>query len=107
MWSNGEPVKVWQDYWAGTDPNDPNDLFRADIVVSNDVPYISWQPDLSTGTPERVYKVLCAPSPVLADSIGEHGTPDGGGWVEWPGPGDSGPATNRFFKVELDWEGSR
>ena len=88
-WPNGEPVKVWQDYWAGTDPNDPNDLFRADIVVSNDVPYISWQPDLSTGTPERVYKVLCAPTPSAQE------------WVEWPGPGDSGASTNRFFKVKL------
>ena len=105
---SGKPMKVWQEYWAGTNPNDPNDLFRAYIAVTNGVPYISWQPDLSvTGDPVRVYHVLCAPSPVLADSIGEHGTPDGGGWVEWPGPGDSGPATNRFFKVELDWEGSR
>lgn len=107
-WPNGDPVMVWQDYLAGTNPNDPDDLFHALIAVTNGVPTISWQPDLSvTGDPKRVYKVLCAPSPVLADSIGEHGTPDGGGWVEWPGPGAEGPATNRFFKVELDWEASK
>ena len=86
---NGKPMKVWQEYWAGTNPKDPNDLFRANIVVSNDVPYISWQPDLSTGMPERVYKVLCAPAPSAQE------------WVEWPGPGDSGASTNRFFKVKL------
>ena len=89
-WPNGEPVMVWQDYWAGTDPKDPNDLFRADITVSNNVPYISWHPDLSvTGDPQRVYQVLCAPVPSAQE------------WVEWPGPGDSGAATNRFFKVKL------
>ena len=95
-WSDGSPVMVWQDYWAGTNPNDPNDLFRARIAVSNNVPYISWQPDLSvTGDPQRVYKVLCAPTPSAQE------------WVEWPGPGDSGASTNRFFKVKLDWEGSQ
>ena len=93
---NGKPMKVWQEYWAGTDPNDPNHLFRANIVVSNDVPYISWYPDLSvTGDPKRVYHVLCAPTPSARE------------WVVWPGPGDSGASTNRFFKVELDWEESR
>ena len=89
-WPNGEQVKVWQDYWAGTDPNDPNDLFQADIAVSNNVPYISWRPDLRvTGDPPRVYQVLCAPTPSAQE------------WVEWPGPGDSGASTNRFFKVKL------
>ena len=93
---NGKPMKVWQEYWAGTDPNDPNHLFRANIVVSNDVPYISWYPDLSvTGDPKRVYHVLCAPTPSAQE------------WVVWPGPGDSGASTNRFFKVELDWEESQ
>ena len=97
VWPNGEPVKVWQDYWAGTDPNDPNDLFRAFIAVTNDVPTITWRPDMRTDTPPRVYKVLCAPTP---STLSEE-------WVEWPGPGTEGAATNRFFKVELDWEGSR
>ena len=94
-WPNGESVYVWQDYWAGTDPNISNDLFRALIAVTNGVPTISWQPDLSvTGTPPRVYRVLCSPIPSASAQD----------WVEWPGPGDSGPATNRFFKVELNWE---
>ena len=77
-------------------PNDPDDLFRADITVSNDVPYISWQPDLRTNDPSRVYQVLCAPTPSASAQE----------WVEWLGPGDSGASTNRFFKVELDWEES-
>ena len=97
-WPNGTPVKVWEDYWAGTDPNDPNDLFRALIAVNDGVPFISWQPDLSvTGDPVRVYHVLCSPMPSASAQD----------WVAWPGPGDSGAATNRFFKVELDWEESR
>ena len=96
-WPNGEPVMVWQDYWAGTNPHDPNDLFRADIAVSNNVPYITWQPDLRTNDPPRVYHVLCAPTPSASAQE----------WVEWPGPGDSGASTNRFFKVKLDWEGSQ
>ena len=88
---NGKPMKVWQEYWAGTNPNDPDDLFRADITVSNDVPYISWQPDLRTNDPSRVYQVLCAPTPSASAQE----------WVEWLGPGDSGASTNRFFKVKL------
>lgn len=94
-WPDGTQVKVWEDYWAGTDPNDPNDLFRAFIAVTNDVPTITWQPDMRTGTPERVYHVLCAPTPSTRSEE----------WVEWPGT--EGAATNRFFKVELDLEGSR
>lgn len=88
---NGKPMKVWQEYWAGTNPNDPNDLFRANIAVSNDVPYITWYPDLRTNDPPRVYQVLCAPTPSASAQA----------WAEWPGPGDSGASTNRFFKVKL------
>ena len=102
---NGKAMKVWEEYWAGTNPNDPNDLFRANIAVSNDVAYISWRPDLSvTGDPVRVYHVLSAPTPsagwaVLQSNVVEE--------LEVPLPGDSGASTNRFFKVELDWEESQ
>ncbi len=103
---SGKPMKVWEEYWAGTDLNDPNDLFRANIVVSNDMAHITWQPDLSeTGEPVRVYHVLCAPTPsagwtVLQSNVVERLE------VELPVLDDSGASTNRFFKVELDWEES-
>ena len=104
---NGKPMKVWQEYWTGTDPDVPNDLFRAYIAVSNDVARITWSPDLSaTGVPVRVYHVLCAPTPsagwtVLQSNVVERLE------VDLPVTDDSGTATNRFFKVELDWEESQ
>ena len=96
-WPNGTPVKVWEDYWAGTDPNDADDIFHALIAVTNGVPTITWRPDMREAEPPRVYRVLCAPTPSAHSEE----------WVVWPGPGTEGAATNRFFKVELDVEGSR
>jgi len=96
-WPDGTPVKVWEDYWAGTDPNDPNELFHALIAVTNGTPTITWRPDMREADPPRVYHVLCAPVPSARSEE----------WVDWPGPGTVGAATNRFFKVELDVEGSR
>jgi hypothetical protein len=96
-WPNGTSVKVWEDYWAGTDPNDPDDLFRALITMNDGVPSITPCPDMSTGTPERVYWVQGAPIVPARD------------WarVLWPpDPSDPAMATNRFFKLELDWEES-
>lgn len=97
-WPDGTPVKVWEDYWAGTDPNNSDDVFHALIAMNNGVPSIAPCPDMSTGTPERVYWVQCAPT--VSARYWER--------VPWP-PDSSDPAlaTNRFFKVELDVEGSR
>ncbi len=97
-WPDGTSVKVWEDYWAGTDPNNADDIFHVLIEMNNSVPSITPCPDMSTGTPARVYNVLCAP------------TPSAQYWelVRWPpDPSDPALATNRFFKVELDVEGSR
>ena len=104
---SGKPMKVWEEYWTGTNPNDPNDLFRANIAVSNDVAHISWRPDLSvTGDPVRVYHVLSAPTPSAGWAVLQSNVVE-----EWEAPlpvmGDSGASTNRFFKVELDWEESQ
>ena len=105
VWPNGEPVKVWQDYWAGTEPSDVNDLFRANIVVSNDMAHVTWQPDLSvTGDPVRVYHVLCAPT--LSAGWTAYSNVVEKLAVEVPGAGAPGAPANLFFKVELDWEES-
>ena len=42
----GNPLAVWQDYVAGTDPTDPDDLFTAWIEVEDGHPRIAWKPRL-------------------------------------------------------------
>ena len=55
----GNPIFVWQDFVAGTDPTDANSKFEASITLVGGVPVISWTPELS---PEqaalRKYTVL-------------------------------------------------
>ena len=37
---------VWQDYVAGTDPTDENDIFKASITLVDGVPQVSYTPEL-------------------------------------------------------------
>lgn len=53
----GNDLEVWQDYVAGTDPLNPDDVFTASIAMTDEGPEISWSPDLRTATPARVYKI--------------------------------------------------
>ncbi len=53
----GNPLCVWQDYVAGTDPLNASDVLTAQITMSNGAPHVSWTPDLSSATPARVYRV--------------------------------------------------
>lgn len=53
----GNALYVWQDYVAGTDPLNLSDSLTAWISVTNEIPYVSWTPDLSSATPAREYKV--------------------------------------------------
>ena len=45
----GNAMMVWQDFVAGTDPTDENDVFTASITFDKDTnePVISWTPELS------------------------------------------------------------
>lgn len=45
----GNAMMVWQDFVAGTDPTDENDVFRASITFDKETnePVISWTPELS------------------------------------------------------------
>ena len=43
---------------GGTDPTNPNDFLRAVISLTNDVPYVSWTPNLNTNGEVRVYTVM-------------------------------------------------
>ena len=83
--SSGEMMYVWQDYVAGTDPTDPNDVFRAFISFTNGMPCINWTPDLNTnGATVRTYTIEGR------ESI-SHGA--------WEHPTNS---THRFFRVKVD-----
>lgn len=57
--SAGNPMFVWQDFVAGTDPTDETDVFCASITFDavTGEPIISWTPELSaTETAKRIYK---------------------------------------------------
>jgi hypothetical protein len=42
----GNPLYVWQDYVAGTNPLDEEDKFMAKITVNDGIPVVSWTPEL-------------------------------------------------------------
>ena len=44
--AQGNALMVWQDYVAGTDPTDENDVFKASITLVDGVPLVSYTPEL-------------------------------------------------------------
>lgn len=44
--ASGNPMEVWQDYVAGTDPTEPEDVFTAWIEMEVGQPCIAWKPVL-------------------------------------------------------------
>ena len=57
----GRPMMVWQDFVAGTDPTDPDDMFRASITFdkATNKPIISWAPELSSAeAAKRIYRIF-------------------------------------------------
>ena len=55
----GNAMCVWQDYVAGTDPTDEDDVFKASITFDKETgePVISWTPELSeTEAAKRSYR---------------------------------------------------
>ena len=50
--ANGRPV--WECFVADLDPEDPTSDFRADIVLSNGVPIVAFDPDLGDA---RIYEI--------------------------------------------------
>ena len=56
----GNPMYVWQDYVAGTDPTDPASVFTASVTFDAETgaPIISWSPELSPGeAAKRLYTI--------------------------------------------------
>jgi len=83
----GNDLQVWQDYVAGTDPTDVNDVFRATITVSGNTPVVSWTPVLPAAeAAKRTYTILGRQSLLTGD------------WTVVP----SGQEANyNFFKVTV------
>ena len=64
----GNDLQVWQDYVAGADPTDVNDVFRATITVNGNTPVVSWTPVLSaTEAAKRTYTILGRQSLLTGD----------------------------------------
>ena len=57
----GNKMKVWQDYVAGTNPLDGEDVFKAMIVFEDGIPVVKWSPKLTVQQEAlRNYKVFGA-----------------------------------------------
>lgn len=56
--ASGNALAVWQDYVAGTDPTDPDDVFSAWLEMDGDTPRIAWKPVLDeAGAAKRRYRI--------------------------------------------------
>ena len=56
----GNPMFVWQDFVAGTDPTNPDDVFTASLTFDKATgePVVSWSPELSAAeAAKRIYRV--------------------------------------------------
>lgn len=85
---SGNPMFVWQDFVAGTDPTNPDDVFTASITfdATTGEPIVSWSPELSAAeAAKRSYTTYGKVR--LTD-------PD---WT----PIDGDEADYNFFKVEV------
>ena len=84
----GHDLQVWQDYVAGTDPTDVNDVFRAAITMNGGTPVVSWMPVLSaTEAAKRTYTILGRQSLLTGD------------WTVVPSGQE---ADYNFFKVRVE-----
>lgn len=55
---HGNPLYVWQDYVAGTDPTDVSSVFKAKITLVDGKPKVEWEPNLNENGAVREYKVF-------------------------------------------------
>ena len=81
---SGRVLTVTDDYIMGTNPTNLNDVFTAGIEIVDNIPLVTWTPNLNTNGEIRVYTVLGKTN--LTDS------------VEWA-PTNS---AHRFFKVTVE-----
>jgi len=81
----GNPLNVWHDYVAGTDPTDEKDVFRAKVEMVDGLPHVSWEPNMNESAETRTYKVYGRRSLSGADA--------------WEYPANS--AVHQYFKVDV------
>ncbi len=84
----GNPLQVWQDYVAGTDPTDASDMFKATIRMDGSTPAIEVKPELSSSEKAKRKYTIWGKSR-LVDAA----------WAEVP-PGCE--ANYNFFKVSVE-----
>ena len=87
----GNPLKVWQDFVAGTDPTDADSVFKVtSFKYENGKITITWDPDLneSGSKSERVYRTYGAETP----------SQDNWNLIETDTPSPK----YKFFTVEVD-----
>ena len=56
--ADGRELTLRDEFIAGTDPDDPDDILRATIAIEEGIVYVGWEPDLNAdGQMRRRYKV--------------------------------------------------
>lgn len=87
----GNPMLVWQDYVAGTDPTNPDDRFTASITTVDGKPVISFTPELPAArAAQRIYRIFGKVD--LADAE----------WIDVTSLNGKGFPGYHFFKVRVE-----
>ena len=84
----GNSLAVWQDYVAGTDPTDPEDVFTAWIGMEDGKPRIAWKPVLAPEEAARRNYTVWGRKSLLAG--------------DWEIVGDGMVEDFAFFKVRVE-----
>ena len=84
---DGTVCYMWQDFLAGTDPEDDESLFKANIEMSGGTPSVTWSPDTPELRASRTYRIFGKES--LSDA-------------DWTDVTGAIPADCRFFKITVD-----
>jgi hypothetical protein len=98
---DGDGATNYEEYMAGTDPNDPSKVLRIISITVNGSgqPVIQWQSDQDGTAPTRQYKVLRNPA-LLGGTWSEtaNGIPSAGATTQHTDV--SAPQTNSFYRIE-------
>ena len=81
----GKAGTLYDEYVAGTNPEDPNSVFKAEISMVDGTPVVTWTPDLKQSRHYTIYG---------ANSLGAD--------VEWQVVPSEEEGGYKFFKVQVD-----